>query len=239
MMRIGLLFALLLLSVEVFAQKVIVRKRTVDGQVQTEEQIAETSVYQQDKWALKLSIASMAIGDYGLSVEYLVTDWLTIEGGAGLLSKNYISEAFFDNPYGFNNIFAAGSYCEACEYQYDRAVSTFLRVKFFPDEDGLDEGEYWAITYNNRPYNGSASTLGGSEDVDWKNTNNDIGVIYGKQWDLGASMMLEAFYGGGIRFSSIIAPYTFYDNTNNQSRTYSVEDTSFFIVLGFQLGYFF
>lgn len=118
-------------------------------------------------------------------------------------------------------------------------MSTFLRVKFFPDEDGLDEGGYFAITNNNRPYNGSACSLGGSEDVDWKNTNNDIGVIYGIQWDLGASMLLEAFYGGGIRFSDIIAPYEIYDIPNNRIDSYPQEETSIFFMLGFQLGYLF
>ncbi len=240
MMRIALLFALLLLSVEVFAQKVIVRKRTVDGQVQTEEQMTETPPdYRQENLVLKFNIASMAIGEYGLSLEYLVNDWLTIEGGAGLLTNNYLSTAFFDNPFGFNNVFGDALYCEFCDYEYQNAVSTFLRVKFFPNEDALDDGVYFALTYNNRPYSGIASVPDGLETIPWKYTSNDFGVVYGRQWDLGTSIMMEAFYGGGIRFSDIIAPYEIYDIPNNRIDSYPQEETSIFFMLGFQLGYLF
>ena len=240
MMRIALLFALLLLSVEVFAQKVIVRKRTVDGQVQTEEQMTETPPDdRQEKLALKFNIASMAIGEFALSLEYLVSDWLTIEGGAGMLTSNYLSDAIFDNPFGFNNVFGDVLYCEYCDYEYENAVSTFLRVKFFPNQDALDDGVYLALTYNNRPYSGIASVPDGLETIPWKYTSNDFGVVYGRQWDLGTSIMMEAFYGGGIRFSDIIAPYEIYDIPNNRIDSYPQEETSIFFMLGFQLGYLF
>lgn len=236
----GLLLALLLLGVDVFAQKVIVRKRSVDGQVQTEETMTEAPIdSRQENWALKFNVTSMAIGEFGLSVEYLVNDWLTIEGGAGLLTNNYLSDAIFDNPFGFNNVFSDALYCEFCDYEYENAVSTFLRVKFFPNEDALDDGVYLALTYNNRPYSGMASVPDGVGSIPWKYTSNDFGAVFGRQYDVGAHMMMEYFFGAGIRFSDNIAPYEIYNFPYNQINSYPQEETSIFFVLGFQLGYLF
>lgn len=236
----GLLLALLLLGVDVFAQKVIVRKRSVNGQVQTEETMTEAPTdSRHENWALKFNVTSMAIGEFGLSVEYLVNDWLTIEGGAGLLTKNYLSEAFFDNPFGFNDVFGDAIYCESCEYEYENAVSTFLRVKFFPDEDALDEGGYFALTYSNRPYGGMASVQDGLGSIPWKSNSNDFGAVFGRQYDLGTHMMMEYFLGAGIRFSDVIAPYAIYDFPYNHISSSQEEETSGYLVAGFQLGYLF
>lgn len=227
-----LLLIFLGLGSQLSAQKVIVKKRKA-GDPKVENEYLDTTPSYIPNNAVKFNLFTMFIGEFPVSYERKVTDWFSAEAGVGLLTKNYISDWIFEEPFGL-----AGDDLNtcSCDYEGKSTASLFLKAKFFPDEEVFD-GSYYSLSLNYRPYTGDVAVDGGT--MEWNYHATDLGFNFGGQYDHGNRLLSEFYIGAAIRFVEIDYPLELYDSNIDEYyfESASASESSFWINFGYQLGF--
>lgn len=188
MNKITFLFLLCMISLNVDAQRVVVKRGA-----STSSSTARSS--SSKKLAIGTDIGSYIIGYFPLSVEYCLADWFTVEGNVGLVTKNYIKGSTVFSDFGNYYTGDAGT-----------GFGFGATARFFYSEEAFDDGYYLGLTFRRLGYK---STF--SEDYFEPSGQNAIivsgertlsfmefGIVWGKEWLPEDYIMLDSYYGFGF-----------------------------------------
>ncbi len=198
-MKTSLFVLILCFSAQLFAQRIIVSK----SQTQ-EKEIIPSSKRESERIALKWNLATMLIGDFHLSLEYAIKDWLTLEAGMGMLTGNYISENVYNHPLAQTYWFKDSPIimnCNDCNYQNNLGLSWSAKAKAFPSQDFYD-GFYLALAANGRPYSGNVVSDG--QRLPWRNHMFTLGLNMGLQYDSGHHLLYEGYVGAAYGIADVL-----------------------------------
>lgn len=187
---INLLIAVFALPGFTYGQeKKVIRKRIEIGQNANENQRSSNSGDYYGKYAVTIEPTKLISGEFPVTLQYALTDWLVLEGGAGLTWRNYfmdlLEEFSFDQPVDV-------------ESTTDVNPSFLIGAKFFPELDVFNDEYYLGIQYAYRKYSSSfdfedAQYVGGK-------TYQDISLLYGAHYSTGVDWIyFDSYVGVGIR----------------------------------------
>lgn len=228
------LLALLLcfLGSNLQAQETEIRRRTIqinDGAIDNEPE------YEYDRFLIKVNPILLMIGDFPVSLEYAFTDWLTMEAGVGVTTRDYLRESLFDGIFNTDDL----------EYTVPLGFSYMHNIKIVPSGDVYDDAGYFLLQFNYRRYNMSLSvdpslTLDGVNQFDLNRITREWGVGYGYYLATDIDgLIIDYYLGFTIKSGSIRQLDYEYDNNGSQYYYTSESPTENTIggLFGIKIGY--
>lgn len=184
------------LSTEAQAQTVIVRKRDINVNEPTVSvgrisPVNGSIYYTRYIHALKVNPSALIAGDVPVSYERKMSDYFSLEAGAGLTTFNYTEDVLR----GFR-IRENGETISLPSYSMN------FNAKFFPDGNAFKDGYYIAFNLGYRDYNQKFYTTSSAamdttfnEGFNW----SDLGFTMGYQSRPSERMIFDWYIGAGIR----------------------------------------
>ena len=221
-----------IVSVEVSAQAVIVRKRDLNstGSSMTNSSVrispssANASMnglfYSRYSHAFKFNAASLITGELPVAYEHKTSDYLTVEGGVGVTTYNLIEDLI--RGYSLRT---DGETVSGLSY------SALFNMKFFPEGNAFKDGYYMALNFNFRNYAQNfspSSNLAADTTMNESFSWSDLGLTMGYHSRPSEKIMFDWYIGAGLRQKNraISTSTSGVDSNGLLIWTYALEESS-------------